>query len=81
MNYFSKNKPMSTQKKNGSLNPKNEPLTPEKLRELSGLNLSEDQAKEVIWSLTKYKRILYDFTVQQEQSTECKNESDCNSLD
>jgi len=38
---------MSTKKKNGLINPKREPLTPEKLRELSGLNLSDEQAEEV----------------------------------
>ncbi len=67
---------MSAKKKNGLLNPKREPLTPEKLRELSGLNLSDEQAEEVIWSLTKYAQIIHDFTVQQEQSGECKNKSD-----
>ena len=67
---------MSTKKKNELINPKREPLTPEKLSELSGLNLSDEQAEEVIWSLTKYARIIYDFTVQQEQSTVCKNKSE-----
>lgn len=46
---------MSAKKKNGLLNPKREPLTTEKLRELSGLNLSDEQAEEVIWSLTECK--------------------------
>jgi hypothetical protein len=67
---------MSTEKKIKSLNPKKEPLTPEKLRELSSLNLSDEQAEEVIWSLTQYARIIYDFTLQQEQSAECKNKSE-----
>jgi len=67
---------MSTKKEKGLINPKREPLTPEKLRELSGLNISDEQAKEVIWSLTKYARIIFDFTVQQEQSAECKNKSE-----
>jgi hypothetical protein len=67
---------MSAKKKNGLLNPKREPLTPEKLRELSGLNLSDQQAEEVIWSLTKYARIIHDFTIQQEQSAECKKQSE-----
>ena len=59
---------MSTEKKIKLINPQRKPLTPEKLRELSGLNLSDEQAEEVIWSLTQYARIVYDFTVQQEQS-------------
>jgi hypothetical protein len=67
---------MSSKKKIGLINPKREPLTPEKLRELSGLNLSDEQAQEVIWSLTQYARIIYDFTVQQEQSAQCKNKSE-----
>ena len=58
---------MSTKKNTELLNPKREPLTPEKLRELSGLNLSDEQAKEVIWSLTKYAKIIFDSTVQQER--------------
>ncbi len=70
---------MSAIKKNGLLNPKREPLTPEKLRELSGLDLSDEQAKEVIWSLTKYARIIYDFSVQQEQTNNCQNESETKS--
>lgn len=67
---------MSAKKKHGLLNLKREPLTPEKLRELSGLNLSDEQAEDVISSLTRYTKILYDFTVQQEQSAECKNKSE-----
>ena len=59
---------MSAKKKSELLNPKRGPLTPEKLRELSGLNLSDEQAKEVIWSLTKYAWIIFDFTIQQEES-------------
>lgn len=58
---------MSTKKNTELLNPKREPLTPEKLRELSGLNLSDEQAKEVIWPLTKYAQIIHDFTIKQEQ--------------
>ena len=67
---------MSTKKKTELNNPKREPLTPEKLRELSGLNLSDGQAEEVICSLTKYARIIFDFTVQQERSAECENKSE-----
>ena len=70
---------MSTKKNTGLSNPKRKPLTPEKLRDLSGLNLSDEQAKEVIWSLTKYARIVYDFSVQQEQTNNCQNESETKS--
>ena len=67
---------MSTKKKIELINPNLEPLTTEKLRELSGLNLSDEQAEEVIWFLTQYARIVYDFTLEQEQSAECKNKSE-----
>ena len=67
---------MSTEKKIKRINPRREPLTPEKLRELSGLNLSEEQAKEVIWSLTQFAQVLYDSVEQQQQSAEGKNKSE-----
>jgi hypothetical protein len=63
---------MSTKKENKLINPKREPLTPEKLRQLSGLNLSDEQAEEVIWSLTQYARIVYDFTIQQKHLAHAK---------
>ena len=63
---------MSTEKKIELINPQRKPLTPEKLRELSGLNLSDQQAEEVIESLTRFARIIYDFTVQQEQLANAK---------
>ena len=64
---------MSNEKKIKLINPKREPLAPEKLRELSGLNLSDEQAEEVIWSLTQYARIVYNLIVQQEQLNKCEN--------
>ena len=67
---------MSTEKKFKLINPKRDPLTPEKLRELSGLNLSDEQAEDVIWSLTKYAQIIHDFTIHQEQPAECKKKSE-----
>jgi hypothetical protein len=63
---------MSTEKKYKLLNPKREPLTSEKLRELSGLNLSDEQAEKVIESLNRYAGILYDITIQQELFTNPK---------
>jgi hypothetical protein len=63
---------MSNEKKIKLINPKREPLTPEKLRELSGFDLSDEQAEEVIWSLTRFARIVFDFTLQCEQPTERK---------
>ena len=43
------------------LNPGRKPLTPDKLRELSGLtNLSDEEATQIIFSLTAFAQILYD---------------------
>ena len=70
---------MSRKKDTELINPKREPLTPEKLRELSGLNLSDAQAQEVIWSLTKYAQIIHDLTVRQEQADKCQSESETRS--
>jgi hypothetical protein len=67
---------MSNEKKNKLINPNREPLTPEKLRKFSGLNLSDEEAEEVIWSLIQYARIVYDFTLRHEQSAECENKSE-----
>jgi hypothetical protein len=69
---------MSSKKKNGLLNPKREPLTPEKLRELSGLNLSDEQAEEVIESLTRYAQILYDSIAQREKPPNAKSNQTSN---
>lgn len=66
---------MVTKKKTNLINPKRERLMPEKLRERSGLKLSDEQAKEVIGSITRYAKILFDFTVRQEQTARCKNKS------
>lgn len=41
------------------LNPKYEPLTVEKLRELSGLDLSDEKAQEAVDSIRLFVRILY----------------------
>ncbi|HVU54625.1 MAG TPA: hypothetical protein VHD83_06195 [Puia sp.] len=59
---------MSTKKNTELINPKREPITPEKLRKLSGLNLSDEEAEEVIGSLTRFAWIVIDFTIQQEQA-------------
>ena len=69
---------MSNEKKIKLINPTREPLTPEKLRELSGLDLSDEQAKEVIWSLTQYARVIYDFPIQQEQTANAKTDQPLN---
>ena len=69
---------MPAKKKSELINPKHEKLTPAKLRELSGQNLSDEQAEDVIWSLTQFARIIYDFTIQQEQSANAKTNQTLN---
>ena len=64
------------EKKIKLINPKREPLTPEKLRELSGLNLSDEQAEEVISSLTRFARILSDAISQKEQPAQERSNQD-----
>jgi hypothetical protein len=66
---------MATEKKIKLINLRREPLTPEKLRELTGLNLSDEQAEEVILSLTRFAQTVFDYIVLQEQANKCQNES------
>lgn len=66
---------MSTPKKVKLLNPKHEPLTPEKLRELSGLNLSDEQAEETIESLRRFARVLFK-TINQQKMDANKDQLD-----
>ena len=68
---------MATKKKTGLINPKKrEPLTPEKLRELSGLNLSDEQAEETIRSLERFARILYETISRREGSDQNENKAE-----
>lgn len=43
------------------LNPKHEPLTPEKYRELSGRNVTDEKATEIIHAIRLLCSILYRF--------------------
>ncbi len=72
---YSKTKTMATKKKAGLINPKRERLTPEKLRELSGLNLSDEQAEETIQSIDQFVRILYAAISRKEQPGQNENEN------
>ncbi len=48
-------------KKHNLINPERKPLTPEKLRELSGLTqLSDEQAEKMVQSINLLVKILYD---------------------
>lgn len=51
------------------LNPKHKPLTPQKLKELSGLNLSDEQAEKTIESLRQFARVLFKSINQQREKT------------
>jgi len=68
-----KNKTMPAKKKFELINPKHEPLTIEKLRELTGWELSDEEAEEAILSIRKFARILFDVAKQQKQLTENKD--------
>lgn len=45
------------------LNKNKQPLTPDKLRELSGLEVSDEEAEEIIHSIRIFCKVLYQFTV------------------
>lgn len=68
---------MPPKKKIKSINPKHESLTVEKLRELTGITFSDDEAEEIVLSIKKFVRILYETIKRQEQSDENKSKQDC----
>jgi len=49
-----------------ALNRDQQPLTPEKLRELSGWDVSEEEATEIIHSIRMFCRVLYGIFLQQQ---------------
>ena len=60
-----KNKTMPAKKKFEMINPKHEPLTIENLRELSGWELSDEQAEEAVLSIKKFAGILARMVMRQ----------------
>ena len=42
------------------INPEHKPLTKEKLRELSGLTLNEEQAQETVHAIHLFAKLLYE---------------------
>lgn len=56
------------------LNPKREPLTVEKYRKLSGLQLTDEGAQQAVDSINKLARVLYDFVKQQNKTKDCLDE-------
>jgi len=58
------------------LNPNHEPLTPKKLRELSGLDVSDEEAQDIIWSIRRFARVLFGFATQQQQLANNENKKD-----
>jgi hypothetical protein len=67
---------MPAKKKSKLINPKGESLTVEKFRELTGLQLSDEQTEEAVESIRKFARILFEDAIQQKRLTENKDESD-----
>jgi len=62
--------PIPVREKNAA-NRDGQPLTPEKLRELSGLDIPDEEAEQIIHSIRLFCKVLYQFTV----TTHSKNES------
>ena len=67
---------MPTKTKSKLINPKGESLTVEKFRELTGLQLSDEQAEEAVESIKKFARSLFETAIQQKRLTENKENSD-----
>ncbi|RAJ11074.1 hypothetical protein LX64_00682 [Chitinophaga skermanii] len=56
--------PANTDKLQVILNPQKLPLTPDKLRELSGLQMTDEKADEIIHSIRLFCRVLYQLSHQ-----------------
>jgi hypothetical protein len=69
---------MPTKEKFELINPKHEPLTIEKLRELSGWELSDELAEEAVLSIRKFAGVLAKMVICQNQLTECKGKDKSN---
>jgi len=67
---------MPAKKKLELINPNHEPLTIEKLRALTGWELSDEQAEESVWSIRKLAKVLAEAVIWQKQQTESKSKSD-----
>lgn len=50
------------------VNPKRKPLTPEKLRELSGLTLTDEKVQEIIFSIHTFCAILLELAKEKDAS-------------
>ena len=57
------------------INHKREPLTVEKLRELSDWELTDEQAEEVVLSVKQFAHVLAKMVIHQNQLTENKDKS------
>lgn len=58
------------------LNPKSEPLTPAKLRELSGLDVSDQEAEQIIQSVRIFCKVLFEFAVARNKQQSIKEQCD-----
>lgn len=57
------------------LNRNTQPLTPDKLRELSGMNVSDEEAEEIIHSIRLFCKVLYQFTVATQNNESIKEDN------
>ncbi len=48
------------------INPDRQPLTPDKLRELSGWQVSDEEATEIIHSISLFCRVLYGIFIREQ---------------
>ncbi|MVT09505.1 hypothetical protein [Chitinophaga tropicalis] len=56
------------------------PLTPEKLRELSGLDIPDEEAQQIIHSIRLFCKVLYQFTVTTHSKNERQKENFKNTI-
>lgn len=66
----------SSQNKWISINPKRQPLTPDKLRELSGLDVTDEKANEIIHSIRLFCKVLYSLAVSRNKEGYIEDKQD-----
>jgi hypothetical protein len=70
----------SDKENSGLLNPNNEHLTPDKLRELTGFDVTDEKANEIIHSIRLLCKVLYHFATINEKRDEKEDQQISESL-
>jgi hypothetical protein len=80
--HFVRKLPMKKSDKEnpGSLNSNDEQLTPDKLRKLTGLDVTDEKAHEIIHSIRLLCKVLYQFSAINEKSNENEDQQISESL-